>query len=87
MGSTKRVTFAATVGMAMTIPGQTAGLSIFIDAFLGDLGLSRSAISIIGPVVLALGLDVAGDYTITLLLLALLPLALGMASLVYRGKR
>lgn len=39
------VVAAAMMGMAMTIPGQTAGVSLFIDAFIEDLGLSRSAVS------------------------------------------
>ena len=36
---------AAMVVMALTIPAQTAGLSIFIDALIFDLGLSRTAVS------------------------------------------
>lgn len=40
------VVAAATVAMALTIPGQTAGLSLFIDALIADLGLSRSTISL-----------------------------------------
>ena len=35
----------STLGMAATLPGQTAGVSLFIDAFIEDLGLSRSAVS------------------------------------------
>lgn len=31
--------------MAATLPGQTAGVSLFIDAFIDDLGLSRSLVS------------------------------------------
>lgn len=31
--------------MAATLPGQTAGLSRFIDTFIEDLGLSRLAVS------------------------------------------
>jgi hypothetical protein len=31
--------------MAATLPGQTAGVSLFIDAFIEDLGLSRSLVS------------------------------------------
>ena len=40
------VVIAATIGMAMTIPGQTAGLSLFIDALIADLGISRATISL-----------------------------------------
>lgn len=36
---------ASTIGMAMTIPGQTVGVSVFLDAMIADLGLSRSAVS------------------------------------------
>lgn len=39
------VVVAATIGMAMTIPAQTAGLSVFIDRIIADLGLSRSTVS------------------------------------------
>jgi MFS family permease len=35
----------ATLGMAATLPGQTAGVSLFIDAFIEDLDLSRSLVS------------------------------------------
>ena len=53
----------ATLGMAATLPGQTAGISLFIDAFIKDLGLSRSAVSWLytGATVLgSLGLPLAG---------------------------
>ncbi|MES3628750.1 MAG: MFS transporter [Longimonas sp.] len=36
---------AATLGMAATLPGQTAGVSLFIDAFVDDLSLSRTVVS------------------------------------------
>jgi len=36
---------AATVGMAATLPAQTAGVSLFIDAMIADLGLSRTSVS------------------------------------------
>ncbi|MFP3913627.1 MAG: MFS transporter [Actinomycetota bacterium] len=36
---------AATFGMAMTIPGQTVGVSVFLDLIIDDLGLGRSAVS------------------------------------------
>ena len=35
----------ATLGMAATLPGQTVGLSPFIDAFIEEFRLSRSAVS------------------------------------------
>ena len=40
------VTAAATVAMAATLPGQTAGVSLFIDSFVADLGLSRATVSL-----------------------------------------
>jgi len=36
---------AATIGMAATLPAQTAGVSLFIDAMIADLGLSRTTVS------------------------------------------
>lgn len=57
------VVFAATIGMAMTIPGQTAGLSLFIDALIADLGISRATISLtytVATVVGALALPFIG---------------------------
>ena len=36
---------AATLGMAATLPGQTAGVSLFIEGFVRDLDLSRSVVS------------------------------------------
>ena len=35
----------ATLGAIMTTPGQTYGVSIFIDHFIRDLGISRTAVS------------------------------------------
>lgn len=39
------VTVAAALAMAATLPGQTAGVTLFIDAFIRDLGLSRGVVS------------------------------------------
>lgn len=36
-----------TLGMLMTTPGQTVGVSVFLDPILGDLGLSRSLASLL----------------------------------------
>jgi MFS family permease len=49
------VLVVATLGMAATLPGQTAGVSLFIDAFIADLGLSRSAVSWFYTVATVLG--------------------------------
>jgi MFS transporter, OFA family, oxalate/formate antiporter len=37
---------AATLGVIMTMPGQTVGVSAFLDAIIRDLGLSRSTVSL-----------------------------------------
>jgi MFS transporter, OFA family, oxalate/formate antiporter len=39
------VLVAATVGMMMTIPGQTSGLAVFLDAMIADLGMTRSHVA------------------------------------------
>lgn len=41
------ILLAGTFGMAMTTPGQTIGVSIFIDGIIADLGLSRSVVSLL----------------------------------------
>lgn len=45
----------STLGMAATLPGQTAGVSLFIDAFIEDLDLSRSVVSWFYTVATVLG--------------------------------
>lgn len=45
----------STLGMAATLPGQTAGISLFIDAFIEDLELSRSVVSWFYTVATVLG--------------------------------
>ncbi len=39
------IAIAGTLGVMMTMPGQTTGVSIFIDHLIVDLGLSRSGVS------------------------------------------
>jgi len=41
--------------MAATLPGQTAGVSLFIDAFIEDLGVSRTTVSWLYTVATGLG--------------------------------
>lgn len=36
---------AGTIGSALTIPGQTVGVSVFLDFIIDDLGLGRSAVA------------------------------------------
>ena len=53
----------STLGMAATLPGQTADVSLFIDAFIEDLGLSRSLVSwfyTVATVLSSLGLPLVG---------------------------
>ena len=54
----------STLGMAATLPGQTAGVSLFIDAFIEDLGLSRSLVSwfyTVATVLSSLGLPLVAN--------------------------
>ncbi|MFN3651288.1 MAG: MFS transporter [Armatimonadota bacterium] len=37
---------ASTLGVMMTTPGQTVGVSAFLDAIIRDLGMSRSSVSL-----------------------------------------
>jgi MFS transporter, OFA family, oxalate/formate antiporter len=39
------IVFAGAIGMILTSPGQTYAVSVFIDYFIEDLGLSRSLVS------------------------------------------
>jgi MFS transporter, OFA family, oxalate/formate antiporter len=59
------VLVAATVGMMMTIPGQTVGVSIFLDGIIADLEMSRSEVStlyLIGTLVGSLLLPFVGRF-------------------------
>lgn len=38
---------AGTLGLAMTMPGQTVGVSVFLDKIVADLNVSRSAVSLL----------------------------------------
>lgn len=40
------VLVAGTLGLAMTIPGQTIGVSAFLDSIIAELAVSRSAVSL-----------------------------------------
>ena len=54
---------ASMVGMAMTIPGQTVGVSVFLDPIISELGVSRSAVSavyMVGTVIGSLALPFVG---------------------------
>lgn len=59
-----RVLGFATLTGALTGPGQTIGVSVFVDHFIADLGLSRSGVStayLIGTLVAAFGLPIVGQ--------------------------
>jgi len=59
------VLVAATVGMMMTIPGQTSGLAVFLDAMIADLGMSRSHVAtlyLVGTLLGSLGLPWVGRF-------------------------
>src|SRR5690625_3802880 len=56
---------AATIGMMMTAPGQTLGVSVFLDHIVADLNLSRSTVSLLytfGTLTGALSLPFIGRF-------------------------
>ncbi len=59
-----RVLVFATIAGALSGPGQTIGVSVFVDHFIADLGLSRSEVStayLVGTMLAALGLPLVGQ--------------------------
>jgi len=59
-----RILGLATITGALTGPGQTIGVSVFVDHFITDLGLSRSEVStayLIGTLIAAFGLPIIGQ--------------------------
>lgn len=53
----------ATITSALTGPGQTIGVSVFVDHFIADLGLGRSQVStayLVGTLAASLGLPLVG---------------------------
>lgn len=46
---------AGTVGMIMTIPGQTVGVSVFLDRIIADLSLTRPTVSLLYTIGTLLG--------------------------------
>lgn len=58
-----RIVALASITAALTGPGQTIGVSVFVDHFIADLGLTRSQVStayLIGTLVAAGGLPLIG---------------------------
>ena len=49
------VLFAATIGLIMTLPGQTVIVSVFIDKIIADLGQSRTKVSLMYALATLLG--------------------------------
>lgn len=80
----------ATLGSIMTSPGQTFAVSIFIEHFIGDLGISRSLVSTlytIGTLCGSLALPIVGrqfDRRGARLLMTVIALLFGLACL-YMG--
>lgn len=59
-----RAVTAASVAMALTAPGQTAAVSVFVDPIITELGLSRTAVStayLAGTLVAALAMPALGS--------------------------
>ena len=59
------ILFAGTLGLVMTTPGQTVGVSVFLDSIIADLGLSRSRVSFmytLGTLVASFALPFVGRF-------------------------
>ncbi|MDZ7802250.1 MAG: MFS transporter [Trueperaceae bacterium] len=59
------VVAAGTLGAMMTTPGQTTGVSVFLDHIIADVGLSRSGVSslyLVGTLLGSLSLPFAGRF-------------------------
>jgi MFS family permease len=60
-----RILGLAIITGGLTGPGQTIGVSVFVDQFISDLGMSRSEVStayLIGTLIAALGLPLIGRW-------------------------
>ena len=58
-----RILALAIVTAAMSVPGQTLGVSVFVESFITDLSLSRDAVSLaylVGTLLGALGMPFVG---------------------------
>ena len=83
---------AGTFGMMMTTPGQTLGVSVFLDKIIADLGVSRSFVSLLYTVGTVTGsfvlpfvgrfIDRRGPRLAVVLIAALFALACGYMGLV-----
>jgi MFS transporter, OFA family, oxalate/formate antiporter len=81
---------ASTIGLILTSPGQTYAVSIFIERFIQDLGISRSLVSAlytVGTLTASMGLPLIGrliDRNGMRAMVAFIALGLGVACL-YMG--
>lgn len=60
-----RIVVFAAIGLAMTAPGQTVGMSVFVDHLIDGLGLTRSQVSgayLVGTLVGAASLPLVGRW-------------------------
>ena len=58
-----RILALAIIAAAMSVPGQTLGVSVFVESFIADLSLTRDAVSLaylIGTLLGALGMPFVG---------------------------
>jgi sugar phosphate permease len=84
------ILIVGTVGVILTGPGQTYAISVFIDHFIDDLGISRSAVSslyTVGTLAAALAMPLVGrlvDRHGPRLMMVLVSLAFGFAC-IYMG--
>lgn len=84
------ILFIATVGMILTGPGQTYAISVFIDHFIVDLGISRSLVSTlytVGTLTASFALPYIGrqvDRRGSRLMMAAVTIGLGLAC-IYMG--
>lgn len=84
------ILFAGALGLMMTSPGQTYAISIFIEHFIVDLGLSRSLVSTlytIGTVIASFALPLVGrqiDRRGSRLVIVIIAVLFGLACL-YMG--
>lgn len=83
---------AGTFGMMMTTPGQTLGVSVFLDRIIADLGVSRSFVSLLYTVGTVMGsfvlpfvgrfIDRRGPRAAVIVIAALFALSCGYMGLV-----
>ena len=84
---------AGTFGMVMTTPGQTLGVSVFLDKIIADLGVSRSFVSLLYTIGTVTGsfalpfvgrfIDRRGPRIAVVFIAALFALACGYMGLVH----